>query len=111
MAKNRDRFFQLQVEESLDQSELLLKQARLLATRLERLTPDSAWARRASGCRGTLIRLIAELEQGKTLASATSIPCEPDRASSRALQRVLQQGFTILHAAARESLNNNRRLI
>ena len=35
-----DNLILIQGEKGLDQSELLLKQARLLAARLERLTPD-----------------------------------------------------------------------
>jgi hypothetical protein len=111
MAIDTDENFLVQGAAELDPSELLLKQARLLAERLERLTPDSAWARRASGCRGTLIRLIVELEGGKTLSAPSVSSRDPNPTDTQALQRVLQQGFAIVHAAARERLNNARGLV
>ena len=42
---------------------------RMLATRLERLSVDSHWARRASGIRGNIIKVLeeAEAEEGISL--------------------------------------------
>lgn len=94
-----------QIKASHNQSELLLKQARLLISRLERLTPDSAWARRASGCRGTLIRLVGKVEAGSKPSRSPTAVLKLNHKTLRDLKRVLDQGFTILHAAARESLN------
>jgi len=45
------------------ESEDLLSQARLLAKRLERLSADSLWARRASGYRASLLKMIDEIEK------------------------------------------------
>ncbi len=78
---------------------VLLKQARLLIPRLERLTPDSGWARRASGCRGSLLRLTENLEAH----TASGSPPGPDEARDlAALEQALSQGFAILREAARE---------
>ena len=44
------------------QTELL----RLLAARLERLSADSRWARRASGLRGNIIKILEEVDKGET---------------------------------------------
>jgi hypothetical protein len=38
---------------------------RLLASRLERLSVDSHWARRASGLRGNIIKIIEQVEEGE----------------------------------------------
>ena len=38
---------------------------KLLARRLERLNVDSLWARRASGTRGNIIKVLAEIDAGK----------------------------------------------
>ncbi len=77
----------------------LVKQARLVIGRLERLTPDSLWARKASGCRGTLLRLV---QQG---CSDSSAKCGPDRGltskEARSLQQALVQGYRILNEAAK----------
>lgn len=37
---------------------------RMLTERLERISADSVWAHRASGVRGSLLRLLEEGEQG-----------------------------------------------
>jgi hypothetical protein len=86
------------------QRAILLKQARLLIPRLERLPPDSSWARRASGCRGTLLRHIEHLESG----SGNQERCFRDNTETSDLvnlRRAIDQGFTILNAAAKEQLS------
>ena len=67
------------------------KLIRLLLPRLERISADSYWAHRASGVRGALARLLAEMEAGK--------PVDP-----RLLQANLLLGFEILKEAAGEYL-------
>lgn len=63
--------------------------ARLLATRLERLSADSIWARRASGLRGNLLRALEAIDSGS----------EPD---PKRLEALIRLGFEMLAAAARE---------
>jgi len=41
-----------------------LQHAKLLILRLERLSVDSIWAHRASGLRGSLLRMVEENETG-----------------------------------------------
>jgi hypothetical protein len=67
------------------QTELL----RLLTARLERLSADSRWARRASGLRGNLLEILEAIESGQRL--------EPDR-----LELLIDTGFEILRQAAHE---------
>jgi hypothetical protein len=81
----------------------LLHTARLLAVRLERLSADSLWARRASGLRGALLR---HLEQYET-ASSTPVNQEGQPASQSAeqvaeLAQIVAHGFAILRKAAQE---------
>ncbi len=40
---------------------------RLLIARLERLSVDSHWARRASGVRGNIVKLLDEIDSGATV--------------------------------------------
>ena len=78
---------------------LLLKQAQMLIPRLERLSPDSSWAHRASGCRGTLLRLSRRLD------SRLKLNLEPGHDKGNdlvTLEHALNQGFQILTEAARE---------
>lgn len=58
---------------------------RLLAGRLERLSVDSLWARRASGLRGNIIKVLSEIDEGR-MVEAERIPPLIDRA-----YEVLQQ--------------------
>jgi hypothetical protein len=76
----------------------LLDQARQLAFRLERLSADSIWARRASGTRGTLLRHIERLEQ----ALASNIPLTA--VDMEAGRQVVEQCSRLLENGARELL-------
>lgn len=62
---------------------------RLLLARLERVSVDSYWAHRASGVRGSLLRLLERLEAGEAV-------------SRPQLDAILDQGFAILERAAHE---------
>ena len=53
---------------------------RLLAERLERLSVDSLWARRASGLRGNIIKVLEEIDSDRKLSRS---PKSIDRASIR----------------------------
>jgi hypothetical protein len=62
---------------------------RLLASRLERLSADSRWARRASGLRGNLLKVLEEADSGQTVVQAR-------------LDLLSERAFEILRLAARE---------
>jgi hypothetical protein len=47
-----------------------LQLLRLLTVRLERLSVDSHWARRASGLRGNIIKVLEEADAGETISVA-----------------------------------------
>ncbi len=70
----------------------LLDLARLLCARLERLSADSTWARRASGLRGSLFKAVDALQDRSA-----------DPTAARAhLERLVYLGFEMLENAARE---------
>jgi hypothetical protein len=62
---------------------------RMLAARLERLSVDSIWARRASGLRGSLIKAVAALDEGQSLTAAH-------------LDLLIERSFEVLSKSARE---------
>ncbi len=62
---------------------------RLLAARLERLSVDSIWARRASGLRGNVIKVLEEVDAGQEL-------------EKRRLDLLTERCFEVLEKAARE---------
>lgn len=62
---------------------------RLLAQRLERLSVDSIWARRASGLRGSLIKVLDSVDAGEAV-------------SPEHLDLLIERSFEILRNAARE---------
>ena len=62
---------------------------RLLAGRLERLSVDSIWARRASGLRGSVIKALEMVENGEIV-------------SDDHFELLIERSFHILRNAARE---------
>lgn len=68
---------------------LPLELLRRLTTRLERLSADSRWARRASGLRGNLLKILEAAEAGEDVPPAR-------------LEPLIQRAFDILRAAAQE---------
>jgi hypothetical protein len=47
------------------------KLIRLLLPRLERISADSYWAHRASGVRGTLVKILEQIETGAEVDPAS----------------------------------------
>jgi len=64
----------------------------MLVSRLERLSADSIWARRASGCRGGLLKFLEEAEEGDREGEI-----DLDR-----LKLLMDHGYSLLEKAARE---------
>ncbi len=62
---------------------------RLLARRIERLNVDSLWARRASGTRGNIIKVLAEIDAGKEIDAERLAP-------------LIERAFKVLEHAAQE---------
>jgi len=46
-----------------------LQLLRLLISRLERLSVDSHWARRANGLRGNIVKVLEEADSGQAVAT------------------------------------------
>ena len=67
------------------------KLIRLLLPRLERISVDSYWAHRASGVRGSLTRILEQMETGASIDPVS-------------LKTSLSMGFEILKEAAEEYL-------
>ncbi|MFO7625528.1 MAG: hypothetical protein R6V73_14375 [Anaerolineales bacterium] len=72
-----------------------IETARLLISRLERLSADSLYAHRASGLRGSLLRYVDQTESGQQIV-ATGDFSQPH------IDRMLTLGFQILEKAAKE---------
>ena len=66
-----------------------VKLLRLLAKRLERLNVDSLWARRASGLRGNIIKILAEIDASEEV-------------EGKRLRLLIDRAFEILKYAAEE---------
>ena len=64
-------------------------QAKILVERLARLSADSIWARRASGLRASLDKMVEQIENG----------AEPDGSH---LNHLVNLGFEMLEKAAEE---------
>jgi hypothetical protein len=66
-----------------------LQLLRLLITRLERLSVDSHWARRANGLRGNIVKILEEADSGQEVSA--------DR-----LELLTNAAFDILRRAAQD---------
>ena len=62
---------------------------RLLTSRLERLSMDSHWARRALGLRGNIVKVLEEADAGHEIAASR-------------LDLLIDRSFEILRLAAQE---------
>jgi hypothetical protein len=78
-------------------SDARLELLRLLTRRLERLSVDSIWARRASGLRGSLIKALSAADEGMP-------------PSSEHLDLLIEKSFEILSKAAREIPDTERQM-
>lgn len=73
--------------------------ARLLLSRLERLSADSYWAHQASGLRGSLLRCLQQLDNPPGTHSLESAMQARDW---QHLEELVERGFEVLAWAARE---------
>jgi len=71
--------------------------ARMLISRLERLSVDSHWAHRASGLRGSLLRALDRLEMAVSQGETDNIEVERQQ-----LKDLIELGADILKKGARE---------
>ena len=71
--------------------EKTLSLIRLLIARLERISADSVWAHRASGVKGSLLRMLDNSEHGRRIQQSE-------------LKRIIDLGFFILEKAAKETI-------
>ena len=62
---------------------------RMMAERLERLSVDSHWARRASGLRGNMIKVLEEIDAGQEI-------------ETKRLNPLIERAFEVLRHAAQE---------
>lgn len=76
----------------MEHSPATIEEARRLLSRLERMSVDSAWARRASGVRGGMLKLFSELENGAAL----------DSRRQENLDALVLHAYTLLTRAAGE---------
>jgi hypothetical protein len=74
----------------------LISLAKLLTTRLERLSADSTWAHKASGVRGDLLRIIEALESQES----KSVVLEENQ--EERIKHLIGISFEILEKAARD---------
>ena len=78
-----------------------IEEARLLVYRLERISADSIWARRASGLRGNLLKWIERYDQLQ-IEKDESL-CWSDQEIEK-FSFIIKSGYKILENAARERL-------
>ena len=87
-------------KERVDPPSLALAQQ--LVERLEKLSPDSRWARRSSGFRGNLIKLLEQIEGNGALHDQPVCDQPVTESELSELQKMVNFGYWILEQAARE---------
>ena len=88
-----------------DYSGILVKQAKLIIPRLEKITPDSSWAHKASGCRGSLIHMLElQGESGGLRTNAEHDSIKMNEGNLIVLKNSLDRSFEILEGAAVERI-------
>jgi hypothetical protein len=88
--------------------ETQLEQARQLTSRLERLSADSIWARRASGYRASLLKAIGRVEELNN-QPVQQVEQEEMEQELEHLDGLLQRGQQILELAARDLIRSRIR--
>ena len=68
-----------------------LRTLRFLLSRLERISADSSVAYRASGVRGSMLRMVEKLEKGRPVPGP-------------AVRRLIETGYDLLQKAAMEKV-------
>ena len=68
-----------------------LRTLRFLLSRLERISADSSVAYRASGVRGSMLRMVEKLEAGRPV-------------SDQYLRRLIESAYSLLQTAAKEKI-------
>jgi hypothetical protein len=81
----------------MNHNERQVASARLLVSRLERLSADSYWAHQASGLRGSLLRC---LQQFDLPAETKEFDYEAPVRDRQHLEELVKRGFEILGRAA-----------
>jgi hypothetical protein len=79
--------------------EELLEMAELLIYRLERISADSIWARRASGQRGALLKWVEDFEK-----KGSTKEIDTDAIDLSTIENLILTGYVLLENAARERL-------
>jgi hypothetical protein len=84
----------------------LIKQARMVVYKLERISADSIWAHRSSGQRGAILKLLDKIE--------TSAPALDESNSERQidlmrLDALVKSSYLLLEKAAREYYKPSRK--
>lgn len=69
----------------------MLSTLNFLLSRLERISADSSVAYRASGVRGSMLRMVEKMEEGRPV-------------SGQDVKRVVEHGYFLLQKAAREKI-------
>lgn len=82
--------------------EILLDQARTVVFRLERISADSNWAHRSSGCRGALLKWIERIDQNKSADKVELSSNELDE-----VKKLIGTGYEYLEKAAREGIRRS----
>jgi len=92
----------------IDTKEILfqVKEAKILVQRLERISADSIWARRASGHRGAILKWLDQYDDGKVKFRISETDFDQ---SIETLKNMMKASYSLLIKAAQEYPENRDR--
>jgi hypothetical protein len=92
--------------ENMENSAYLIKQARMVLSKLERISADSVWAHRSSGQRGAILRLLEKIENG---APPSGAPVSERKHDLMRLDELVKSSYLLLEKAAQEYYKPSRK--
>jgi len=84
----------------------LIKQAKWIIYKLERISADSVWAHRSSGQRGAILKLLEQIESDSTTLENYN---SEHRSVLMRLENLVESSYQLLEKAAREYYKPSRK--
>jgi hypothetical protein len=90
----------------MEDNTYLIKQARMVVYKLERISADSVWAHRSSGLRGAILKVLESIEASSPNIGNSNSERQNDLIR---LDALVKSSYLLLEKAAREYYKPSRK--
>jgi hypothetical protein len=90
----------------MEDNTYLIKQARMVVYKLERISADSVWAHRSSGLRGAILKVLESIEASSPSLGNSNSERQSDLIR---LDALVKSSYLLLEKAAREYYKPSRK--